>query len=142
MSKRKASDLPAQLPHKKPIPYYVKRNDSEFLSRSDLQYDLLLHIFSDQHAVFTNPHVAATEGDQVEAKITFRELYVNTLIRSPRASKVVREKMLETPDFATDFAMLALLANVGRINTTMACEFPEYAQPMLASYHLLSRINV
>lgn len=30
--------------------------------------------------------------------------------------------MVETPEFAIDFAKISLLANVGRINTTMACK--------------------
>jgi len=42
---------------------------------------------------------------------------------SPRCSKALREKMQETPDFATDFAKMSLLANVGRVNTTMTCLF-------------------
>ena len=29
--------------------------------------------------------------------------------------------MRETPEFALEFCKIALLANVGRINTTMAC---------------------
>lgn len=31
--------------------------------------------------------------------------------------------MVETPAFAIEFAKIALLTNVGRINTTMACEY-------------------
>ena len=34
---------------------------------------------------------------------------------------MLRDKMTETPEFGTDFAKISLLANVGRINTTMAC---------------------
>jgi len=80
--------LSSQLTHKKPVPYYVKRNDGEIISRSDLQYDLLRHIFSDQNSVFTDPNPALS-GNSAGKKVTFRDLYVNTLIRSPRASKVL-----------------------------------------------------
>ncbi|KJA12745.1 hypothetical protein HYPSUDRAFT_81192 [Hypholoma sublateritium FD-334 SS-4] len=41
--------------------------------------------------------------------------------------------MLETPAFATEFAKIALLTNVGRINTTMAF-FPEM-KTALRTYH-------
>jgi Ino eighty subunit 1 len=112
--------------HKKAVPYCVKRNDGDPITRSDLQYDLLHHIFSDEHAVFTDPN-PTLRGDPAGTKTTFHDLYVNTLVRSPRASKVLREKMLDTPKFGTDFAKLALLANVGRINTTMACEYHDIA---------------
>jgi Ino eighty subunit 1 len=107
--------------HKKTVPYCVKRNDGDPITRNDLQYDLLHHIFSDEHAVFTDPN-PTLRGDPPGTKTTFHDLYINALIRSPRASKVLREKMLDTPEFGTDFAKLSLLANVGRINTTMACE--------------------
>lgn len=54
-------------------------------------------------------------------KFTFRDVYVSTLASSPRSSKAHRDKLLESPEFGTDFAKISLLANVGRINTTMAC---------------------
>lgn len=97
--------------------HVIKRNDGEPLTREDLQYALLRHIFDDQHAVFTDPFSA-----EPSKKVTFRDLYVNALLSSPRSSRAIKDKMLEMPEYATDFAMLALLANVGRINTTMACE--------------------
>ncbi|KAF8591903.1 hypothetical protein K439DRAFT_1626417 [Ramaria rubella] len=110
----------------------IKRADAELLSREDIQYDLLEAIFNDQHAVFTNqsPEVNTSRGIK---KVTFCELYSLTIIASPRCSKVLREKMTEIPKFAIDFAKIALLANVGRINTTMAF-FPEM-RTVLRSYH-------
>jgi hypothetical protein len=128
--------------HKKPLTYYVKRNDGELISRRDLQYDLLHHIFSNRQLAFTDPN-PALRGESTGSKVTFRDLYVNTLISSPRASKVLRERMFDTPDFATDFAKLALLANVGRINTTMACEYLMHTgpnhKPLIYSRESLSR---
>lgn len=96
--------------------------DAEPLTREDLQYDLLHHIFDDKQAVFTDPN-PTLHSEPALTKVTFRDLYVNALVRSPRSSKVLREKMLDTPQFGTDFAKISLLANVGRINTTMACEW-------------------
>ena len=54
--------------------------------------------------------------------VNFCDLYVNALYNSPKCSKVLKDKMVETPAFAIEFAKIALLTNVGRINTTMACE--------------------
>ena len=101
----------------------VKRQDGEPLTRADLQYDLLEAIFADKHAVFTDPHTTI-RGDPAGTKVTFRDLYVNALIHSPRCSKMSRDKIRELPLYGNEFAMISLLSNVGRINTTMACELP------------------
>ena len=54
--------------------------------------------------------------------VNFCDLYVNALFNSSKCSKVLKDKMVDTPEFAIEFAKIALLTNVGRINTTMACE--------------------
>ena len=98
----------------------IKRADAEPITREDLQYDFLNAIFDDKHAVFTN-QTKRSSGDQTAEKLTFRDLYVNALINSPRSSKVLRDKMIDSQEFGTDFGKISLLTNVGRINTTMAC---------------------
>ncbi|OSD06055.1 hypothetical protein PYCCODRAFT_1464738 [Trametes coccinea BRFM310] len=110
----------------------VKRADGEPLTRVDLQYDMLYHIFSDNHAVFTDPFTTI-RGDRAGTKVTFRDLYVNALIHSPRCSKASRDRIRESPEFGNEFAMISLLSNVGRINTTMAF-FPEM-KTALRTYH-------
>jgi len=65
--------------------------------------------------------------------VNFCDLYVNALFNSTKCSKVLKDKMVETPEFAIEFAKIALLTNVGRINTTMAF-FPEM-KTALRSYH-------
>ncbi|RPD81829.1 hypothetical protein L226DRAFT_528065 [Lentinus tigrinus ALCF2SS1-7] len=116
--------------HKKNLA--VKRQDGEPLTRVDLQYDLLYSLFTDKHAVFTDPYTTI-RGDPAGTKVTFRDLYVNALIHSPRCSKASRDKIREAPDFGNEFAMISLLSNVGRINTTMAF-FPEM-KTALRTYH-------
>lgn len=93
----------------------IKRNDAEPLTREDVQFDLLEHIFSDTNSVFTS-QVPGTFS-----KVNFRDLYVNALYHSSKCSKVLKDKMVETPAFAVELAKISLLTNVGRINTTMAC---------------------
>ncbi|KAJ3809662.1 hypothetical protein F5876DRAFT_77539 [Lentinula aff. lateritia] len=105
----------------------IKRNDAEILTREDVQYDFLHYIFMDETAAFT-PQTAASAS-----KITFRELYVNALYHSNKCSKVLKDKMLETPEFGVELAKISLLTNVGRINTTMAF-FPEM-KTALRTYH-------
>ncbi|TDL28358.1 hypothetical protein BD410DRAFT_780856 [Rickenella mellea] len=113
-------------PHKKTLP--IKRNDAEMLTRQDIQYDLLHCIFSDPQKVYTDQ----SPGQPV-TKVTFCELYVNSLYHSRKCSKVLKDKMRDTPAFAVEFAKISLLANVGRINTTMAF-FPEM-KTALRTYH-------
>ncbi|KAF8973755.1 hypothetical protein BDZ97DRAFT_1647620, partial [Flammula alnicola] len=105
----------------------IKRNDAEPLTREDVQFDLLNYLFTDRHAVFTNPN--SGKGD----KVTFGDLYVSALYTSSKCSKVLKEKMVETPAFSIEFAKISLLTNVGRINTTMAF-FPEM-KTALRTYH-------
>lgn len=112
---------PKSIPHKKAGTFAIKHADGEPLTRLDLQFDLLHHIFYDEHQVFTDPNTTL-DGRPPGSKVTFRDLYVNYIVHSPKATKVLKEKMADLPDFATDFAMLALLTNVGRINTTMSCQ--------------------
>ncbi|KAF4622985.1 hypothetical protein D9613_001974 [Agrocybe pediades] len=106
----------------------IKKNDAEPLNREDVQYDLLDYIFTDKHAVFTNPHPPVAGS-----KVTFADLYVSALYASSKCSKVLKEKMVEIPAFSIEFAKIALLTNVGRINTTMAF-FPEM-KTALRTYH-------
>jgi Ino eighty subunit 1 len=100
----------------------IKLQDGQPLTRVDLQYDLLHHIFANDKAVFTDINTSI-DGKPPRSKVTFRDLYLNTLLRSPKCSRGPREKALENPEFGTEFAKIALLTNAGRINTTMACDF-------------------
>ncbi|KAJ7748795.1 hypothetical protein DFH07DRAFT_961996 [Mycena maculata] len=88
--------------------------------------DLLDHIFQDNSEVFHHPL-------PTEKLCTFRDMYIYTFSTSPKCSKAIKEKMADTPAFALELAKIALLTNVGRINTTMAF-FPEVATPM-RTYH-------
>ena len=101
----------------------LKRADGEPLNRVDIQYDVLNTIFSDRTLAFTNPYASGAEGASNDAKVSFHDLYIQTIMNSPKATKVLKDKMTESMDFAEDFAMLALLVNVGCINTTMSCEW-------------------
>ena len=104
----------AQYLGRKTLP--IKRTDAEPLTREDLQYDLLYYIFTDRTKCFID-YLAPDQP-----VVNFCDLYVNALYNSPKCSKVLKDKMVETPAFAIEFAKIALLTNVGRINTTMACE--------------------
>lgn len=104
--------------HHKILP--LKHADGEPLTREDIQHDLLYHIFQDPNACFTDQTPDAKQPGPYP-KVTFCELYVNSILNSPKCTKVARDKMIETPSYAVEFAKMCLLVNVGRINTTLAC---------------------
>ncbi|KAF5377568.1 hypothetical protein D9615_005225 [Tricholomella constricta] len=126
MSSRRPS--PSAPPQRRSVA--LKRTDGEPLTRSDIQYDVLFNIFHDTHDVFTDPF--APNGTPAP-KITFRNLYLRTILHSPKATKALKDKMADSLLFAEDFAMLALLVNVGRVNTTMSF-FPEM-KTAIRTYH-------
>lgn len=103
--------------------FSLKKNDAEALTREDIQYDLLECVFSDQQACWTDQsHLyggAATPP--TPNKITFRELYTTAILHSSKLSGVLKERMQASEAFAVEYAKIALLVNIGRINTTMAC---------------------
>ncbi|KAK7058776.1 hypothetical protein VNI00_001400 [Paramarasmius palmivorus] len=110
----------------------LKKTDGEPLTRADIQFALLDNIFSDQHQVFTDPN-STLDGRPPNSLVTFRDLYVNAIVHSPKSPKALKDKMTSDPTFATDYAMICLLANVGRINTTMSF-FPEM-KTAIRTYH-------
>lgn len=111
----------------------LKRADGEPLNRVDIQYDVLHAIFTDPTCAFTSPYPSTADGAAHDAKVSFHDLYIQTIMNSPKATKVLKDKMVESTEFAEDFAMLALLVNVGRINTTMSF-FPEM-RTAIRTYH-------
>ena len=97
----------------------IRKQDGDAFTRVDIQYDFLDALFSDDTKVFTE---LTGQDLNADPKLSFGELYVNSLIRISKCSKPLRDKMFENPHFARDYAKLALLANVGRVNSTQACK--------------------
>lgn len=95
----------------------LKKRDGEPLWRVDLQYDFLTRIFQNDERVFTDTYSQTKEH-------TFREIYINAIAQSPKTSKVLGDKLNTEPVSAIHMAMVSLLVNVGRIDTTLNF-FPE-----------------
>lgn len=127
---------------------HVKKKDGDFLTRKELQYSFFRELLSDGREVFTNifhkkffnmlvpfrdlyddkGHVQIMNVTDKEfdarrffshKKLTFSQLYVLCLATSSKSSKVLREKLLADHFMAFSTCMLALLVNVGRLNTTI-----------------------
>lgn len=96
---------------------HLKKEDGEPLWREDIQYDFLRAVFDNDQKVFTNSY----DPDGIGAQ-TFADLYIDTMSRSTKTSKVLRDKLLSDKEAAKGMAMVCLLVNVGRMNTTLNCK--------------------
>lgn len=105
---------------------HLKKDDGEPLWREDIQYDFLKAVFDNDLAVFTNSY---DHTEKHPNKQNFADLYIDTMSRSTKTSKVLRDKLLSDREAAKGMAMVCLLVNMGRMNTTLNCEptFPAYS---------------
>ncbi|KAK6854856.1 hypothetical protein PG995_009044 [Apiospora arundinis] len=113
---------------------HLKKEDGEPLWRRDIQYDFLRAIFDDERKQFTNSY-----NINQKQKQTFSELYIDTMARSRKTSKVIHDKLLQVQEAAKSMAMVCLLVNVGCINTTLNF-FPEM-RAQLRTYHAIPSIQ-
>lgn len=102
---------------------HLKKEDGEPLWREDIQYDFLKAVFDNEQKVFTNSYDQDGIGKQ-----NFADLYIDTMSRSSKTSKVLRDKLLSDREAAKGMAMVCLLVNVGRMNTTLNCKSPSRQQ--------------
>ncbi|KAK7928451.1 hypothetical protein PG985_005449 [Apiospora marii] len=112
----------------------LKKKDGEPLWRKDIQYDFLRAVLDNERKVFTNSY----DLTQTE-KQTFADLYIDTMARSSKTSKVLRDKLLSDREAAKSVAMVCLLVNVGRMNTTLEF-FPEM-RAQLRTYHAIPSLQ-
>ena len=93
---------------------HLKKEDGIPLWRKDIQYEFLDSVFTDQNKCFTK------YGDGSKNH-TFAEVYIDAMAKSSKCSKILKEKLLQDQDGALSMAMVCLLVNVGRMNTTLNC---------------------
>ncbi|KAF5100933.1 hypothetical protein D0Z00_001064 [Geotrichum galactomycetum] len=105
---------------------HLKKKDGEPLWRIDIQYDFLAYIFHNEQKVFTNTYKNA-KG------FTFADIYIDAMARSSKTSRVLCEKLIGHRDAALNMAMVCLLVNIGRMNTTLNFFLEMRAQ--LRTYH-------
>lgn len=93
---------------------HLKKEDGAPLWRRDIQYDFLKYVFEDEKKVF---HKASdkTPGH------TFADIYLDAMAKSSKCSKILKDKLLTDRPAGVNMAMVCLLVNVGRMNTTLNC---------------------
>ncbi|KAG5926018.1 hypothetical protein E4U42_003729 [Claviceps africana] len=129
----KGSGKGGDVPHQIGKIRHLKKEDGEPLWREDIQYDFLKAVFDNEQKVFTNSYDASL------GKQCFADLYIDTMSRSSKTSKVLRDKLLSDRDAAKGMAMVCLLVNVGRMNTTLNF-FPEM-RAQLRTYHAIPSLQ-
>lgn len=94
---------------------HLKKEDGVPLWRKDIQYDFLRQVFDDQTRVFHK--VSDGTGSH-----TFADIYLDAMAKSSKCSKILKDKLLTERAAAINMAMVCLLVNVGRMNTTLNCK--------------------
>lgn len=93
----------------------LKKDDGIPLWRKDIQFAFLRAVFEDTTSVFTK----VSDGTPGH---TFADIYIDAMARSSKTSKILKEKLLADRGAALNMAMICLLVNVGRMNTTLNCK--------------------
>lgn len=107
---------------------HLKKKDGEPLWRADIQYDFLSAIFRNEQKVFTSIY-----HTELGAQFSFADIYIEAMAESTRCSKVLSEKLRTDREAGIGIAMVCLLVNIGRMNTTLNF-FPEM-KAQLRTYH-------
>jgi hypothetical protein len=95
---------------------HLKKEDGVPLWRKDIQYDFLKAVFDNDLKVFTK----ASDGSK---GYTFADVYLDAMAKSSKTSKILKDKLLTDKPAGINMAMVCLLVNVGRMNTTLNCSF-------------------
>jgi Ino eighty subunit 1 len=112
---------------------HLKKEDGVPLWRKDIQYDFLKYVFEDEKKAF---HKASDKS----FGHTFADIYLDAMAQSSKCSKILKEKLLSDRPAAVNMAMVCLLVNVGRMNTTLNF-FPEM-RAQLRTYHSIPSLQL
>lgn len=93
---------------------HLKKEDGVPLWRKDIQYEFLKLVFDDDKPVFHK----VSDGTFGH---TFADIYLDAMAKSSKCSKILKDKLLTEREPAKNMAMVCLLVNVGRMNTTLNC---------------------
>lgn len=99
---------------------HLKKEDGVPLWRKDIQYDFLKYVFEDEKKVF---HKVSDKS----YGHTFADIYLDAMAKSSKCSKILKDKLLTERPAALNMAMVCLLVNVGRMNTTLNCTETPYS---------------
>ncbi|KAJ5320241.1 hypothetical protein N7508_000524 [Penicillium antarcticum] len=111
---------------------HLKKEDGIPLWRKDIQYQFLKLVFEDKTPVFTR-YPDGQKG------MDFADVYIDAMARSSKTSKILKDKLQNDKPAAISMAMVCLLVNFGRMNTTLNF-FPEM-RAQLRTYHSIPSLQ-
>ena len=111
---------------------HLKKEDGAPMWRTDIQHEFLRLVVEDTTPVFTN----LADGQK---ECNFADIYIDCMARSSKCSKVLKDRLQVDRQAAQNMAMICLLVNVGRMNTTLNF-FPEM-RAQLRTYHSIPSLQ-
>ena len=111
---------------------HIKKEDGTPLWRKDIQHRFLELVVNDETHCFTR----VSDGAK---NMTFVDIYIDAMARSSKTSKILKDRLHSDRQAAKNMAMICLLVNVGRMNTTLNF-FPEM-RAQLRTYHSIPSLQ-
>ncbi|THC89271.1 hypothetical protein EYZ11_011279 [Aspergillus tanneri] len=111
---------------------HLKKEDGIPLWRKDIQYQFLKLVFEDKTPVFSR-------WPDGQKGFDFADVYIDAMARSSKTSKILKDKLQNDKQAAISMAMVCLLVNFGRMNTTLNF-FPEM-RAQLRTYHSIPSLQ-
>jgi Ino eighty subunit 1 len=111
---------------------HIKKEDGTPLWRKEIQYEFLRLVIDDTTPVFTR----FSDGKK---GFNFADIYIDCLAKSSKTSKILKDRLQVERQAAQNMAMICLLVNVGRMNTTLNF-FPEM-RAQLRTYHSIPSLQ-
>lgn len=137
---------------------HLKKNDGEPYWRNEVQFEFLMRLLFNHDRVFKNPYFNTIHGfdwpDHFRyykdengvlhasrgEMLTFFELYLITLLKSSKISKILKARLMLDINYALNFAVICLLVNIGRLNTTVNFDYEMKSQ--FRTYHSIPSLQV
>lgn len=137
---------------------HLKKDDGEPYWRREVQFTFLFRLLLNRERVFINPYYGTDESydwpdhfkkvrnsdgsvsEHTGQKVTFFELYLITLLKSSKVSKILKDRLLVDINYALNFCVICLLVNIGRLNTTVNFDYEMKSQ--FRTYHPIPCLQV
>ncbi|KAG7698550.1 hypothetical protein KL929_002846 [Ogataea haglerorum] len=137
---------------------HLKKADGEPYWRKDIRFVFVMKLFFNNWRIFSNPFKKSGENfdwpehfkyykDEFGAehfndgtRLTFFELYLITLMKSSKVSKVLKDRLSHDLSYALNFSVISILVNIGRLNTTV--NFDHAMKSQFRTYHSVPSLHV